>query len=368
MKMKNGKTLTELASTLENLKNHAHDYVVPVEKMRATAENDAVTITIDDGNGGRLFFPNAWAHQQISTFTDVPKGYYDRLNFENTMLLTLAINHGLNMAAGRAKAEKKVESRMLRTIGTDMRALVSPRYRRLDCYDLLETVFPVMIDGGLKVVSSELTERRMYIKAVSDKLTTEVKKGDVVQYGLVISSSDVGAGSVRVEPLINRLVCTNGMIMESAIRKYHIGKHEGFDEFQELLSDKTKELSDAAFWAQIRDVVIGSMKREIFEAAANSFREAAGMPITNFELPKVVELAMKHTATTGEKVKESIVSYLANGADGAGLNKWGLSQAFGWAAQQDGVDYDTSTDLERAAGKIIELPRNAWKIISEKAA
>jgi hypothetical protein len=56
---------------------------------------------------------------------------------------------------------------------------------------MLSTVLPIFIENDLKIESCELTERRLFIKAVSDRLTTEVKKGDVVQYGLVVSSSDV---------------------------------------------------------------------------------------------------------------------------------------------------------------------------------
>ena len=46
-----------------------------------------------------------------------------------------------------------------------------------------------------------------------------VKVGDAVQAGIAISNSEVGQGSLRVEALDYRLVRTNGMIRETAVRK-----------------------------------------------------------------------------------------------------------------------------------------------------
>lgn len=37
----------------------------------------------------------------------------------------------------------------------------------------------------------------------------EVRKGDIVQAGVMISNSEVGLGAVSIQPLVYRLVCTN---------------------------------------------------------------------------------------------------------------------------------------------------------------
>ncbi len=107
---------------------------------------------------------------------------------------------------------QKPERRMLRTLDGSMRAFLSDRYRRLDNYDLASAVLPVLkeMGEGLKIVSTELTESKMYIKVINERLELEVKQGDVVQAGMVISNSEVGMGSLKVEPLIYRLICTNG--------------------------------------------------------------------------------------------------------------------------------------------------------------
>jgi hypothetical protein len=257
---------------------------------------------------------------------------------------------------------------MVRTLDGNVRGLLSSRYRILDSHDMLEAVFPVIADKGMEVVASEVTERRLFIKALSPKLQAEVKKGDVVQYGLVISTSDVGAGSVRVEPLLFRLVCLNGMISSTAMRRFHVGKNQAEEDIRELLSDRTRELSDAAFWAQVRDVVLASMKPENFEREIDKLRVAANEEIKNFDLPRVVELTMRATGLTGESKSNSILAALASGNEGAGLTKWGLINAITRAAQSDEVGFEESIDMERAAGAVLELPKNQWSVIASTPA
>lgn len=51
---------------------------------------------------------------------------------------------------------------------------------------------------GIRIVSTELTDSRMYIKAINERLELEVKRGDVVQAGIAISNSEVGLGALKV--------------------------------------------------------------------------------------------------------------------------------------------------------------------------
>jgi hypothetical protein len=367
--MKKGKTLMELAQELTRIQANAKDYVVPTEKLRAEVKLDEkpeVVLGFTNGHDHQYKLNN-WSKTQLATYTDIPKGYFDRLASEKPQLLADNINHGLDKITSMSKREGKPESRLLRTIDGKVRGLLSSRYRILDAHDMLEATLPTMLDAGMQVVSSEITEQRLFIKALSPKLMTEVKKGDAVQYGLTISTSDVGAGSVRVEPLIYRLVCLNGMISNTAIRKFHVGKNQAENDIQELLSDKTKELTDQAFWAQVRDIVLASMKPENFEKEVDRLRLAANLEIKNFDLPRVVELSMKATGIVGETKKNSILSALASGNEGAGLTQWGLINAFTRAAQADDFSYEESIEMERAAGSILELPKSQWSVIAATA-
>lgn len=183
----------------------------------------------------------------------------------------------------------------------------------------------------------------------------------------MISTSDVGAGSLRVEPFITRLVCLNGMVSDSNFRKAHLGTNNYQEDVQELLSDSTKELNDQAFFATVRDYLNATMRPEMFEREVNKMREAAKLEIKNFDLDKVVELSMNEVGVRGEGTKKSILSWLARGNEGAGLTKWGLVNSYTRAAQDDSLDYDQATELERAGGAILDLKPSQWKRIAETA-
>lgn len=366
MDMKTGKSLVELAQELERITKTAKDYVVPVEKLQMAVENDKAVLEVDNNGSGKLHFqPTNFSHSQIAAYSDVPKAYYDRISQENPKLLADSVNHGIQVAKSQINPNRENPSRMLRTIDGRLRAFLSSRYRRLDSYDLLNTALPVLIDHGFEIRSAEYTDMRMYLQAVTPKVQSEVKAGDVVQYGLTISSSDVGAGSLRVEPLVFRLVCQNGLIMDTALRKFHIGREQADADTYELLTDDTKKLTDEAFWAQVRDIILASMKPERFERHVNSLREAASDKITNYDIEEVVELSMKAINVTGETTKQNIVAALANGADGAGLTRWGLINAFTESAHSEAVDYDTAIDIQRNASRLLTLAPKQWERIAK---
>ena len=108
---------------------------------------------------------------------------------------------------------------MVRTIDGTARAFLSNRYRRIDNLDIAGIVLPVLQEmEGMHFESCQLTDSRMYIKVVNTRLEAEVVPGDIVQSGIIISNSEVGLGSVSIQPLVYRLVCSNGMVVNDARR------------------------------------------------------------------------------------------------------------------------------------------------------
>ncbi len=359
--MKIGSTLQELAKKLDEIKATAKDFVVPTVSMKMTPEG---LVTFGDKS---LPLTN-YAHSQFASYADIPKAYYDRLKDQNIGLLSNNVNHGLALQTKNVRKDGKAETRMIRTACGNLRALVSASFRRMDNYDLLNETLPLIIEKGLHVESCELTERRLYVKALSPLMKADVQVGDTVQSGIIITNSDVGAGALRVEPMIHRLRCKNGLIMATALKSYHVGSRQQGDDIYEILSDKTKQLDAQAHWAKCRDVIKASLQQSVFDEQVEMLRAAAEQRISNFDIPSVIELTMDAVGIGNEKTKNDMVAYLANGADGAGLTKWGLMNAFTFAAQIDKVDYDESVELERAASKILTLSPGKWKSISMAAA
>jgi hypothetical protein len=98
---------------------------------------------------------------------------------------------------------------------------------------------------------------------------------DIVQSGLSISNSEVGAGSLASEIMAFRVVCLNGLITPYGMRRNHVGKSLSTDESaSELFSDRTREADDAAFWMKVQDTVRGSVTQASFD------KVVAGMKAT----------------------------------------------------------------------------------------
>lgn len=374
--MRQESTIQQLAATLKDVRDNSRDFALSagaLDRMSAVGIGGALGVSLRNGEE-HIFEPTPWAHSQIAEYSDIPNAYYSRIRGENPDLLIRSVNHGFERARGVAAGQRRGGGRMVRTHRDKLRAFVSDSYRRLDNHSLADAVLPVLVDLGFdlgegEVNSYALTDKRLYVKVTTARVQGEVKKGDVVQMGILVSNSDVGAGSLRVEPFLLRLACLNGMVMESALRKAHLGgQRQAGDDIEEMLTSATKSLSDQAFFAQVHDVVRASASPDFFERELNKLKDADKQAITNYDLPKIVERTLKEVGiSAGEKVRESILDNLASGAHGAGMTKYGLSQAVTFAAgNAEGLDYDAATELERAGSKVIALSAKSWEVIQAK--
>src|SRR5262249_15602881 len=155
-----------------------------------------------DGINGHALALTPFAHSQLGDHLGIPRKYYDRMKTEQPDLLASNIRTWLH-----ADADNK---RMIRALDGRVRAILSPKYRPLDYFDLAQVVLPELIEARAEIASCELTETRMYIKAIlphlSDELPTgqawgsghnAVDRGKIVS-AIVVSNSEVGDGTLRV--------------------------------------------------------------------------------------------------------------------------------------------------------------------------
>ncbi len=346
--MKSGKTLSELALELERQAESKKDYIASTEVLEMT---DTGEIALD-GDTRQEFAVTDHAHSQIAARLDIPAKYYQRMRSSAPQLLAANVNEWFH---------QKPERRMVRTLDGQVRAYLSERYRPLDNYDLAEAVLPVLkeMGEGLKIVSTELTESRMYIKVINERLELEVNKGDAVQAGIVISNSEVGMGSLKVEPLIYRLVCTNGMIAQDHSQKrYHVGRNAEVGEAYELFRDETLKADDRAFFLKVQDTVRAAVDITKFTTIVERMREAKEQRIEGNPV-KSVELLTKSFGYNNEE-SSGVLQHLIQGGD---LSAYGLLNAI-TRTSQDLEDYERATALERDGSRVLSLPASSWQEIA----
>lgn len=368
--MKTGKSLVQLATEIERQANARKDYVAPTAStaliIHPTESTQAKSKAIVNYNleGVGEFGINDLAHRQIGDHVGIPAKYYDRLRDEAPALLATNVNHWLT---------ENPSNRLIRSLDGNVRAFLSDKYRPLENHDLGEAVIPALLENQLEVISCELTERRLYIKAVDKKVVREIKgnrivDGHQVAYDtlsptITVSNSEVGQGALSVEFGFFTHECENmALFREKSLRKYHVGgKHELADGLATLLSEKTKRLSDAATWAQVTDVVKNGLNIDGFTKAVTEIATLRDQRITG-DITKVVELASR-SFEFQETERKSVLRHLIEGGD---LTRYGLLNAVTRTAE-DIESYDRATDFERIGGQIIELPANDWKRIAEAA-
>ncbi len=287
---------------------------------------------------------NSVFHRQVGTHVKIPADYYERMRSESPTLLAWNVNHWF---------EAKPEQRMVRTLDGTARAFLSKQYRPFDNADLFQHLAPYLHDAGCVVQSAQITDTRLYIQAVYPKVQGEVKVGDVVQSGVLIKNSEVGMGSVVIEPLTYRLVCKNGMVIhDSGLRRNHVGAKNfgvGDEHAAEIFTDETRKVSDTAFWMQCRDVVKATLSQQRFDKVMERMQRAAGIVIK--EPDYAIEVAVQHFRLSEAEASAVLAHYAGGGENSV----WGLANAITRTAQ-DSENYDRAIELETMGGQAIELP------------
>lgn len=359
--MKTGRTLSELAAEIERQANSKRDMIATTSAL--TMRDDA-TLSV----GAEAFGVNELAHDQIGQHIGIPGKYYDKMRAEAPDLLANNVNRWLHA---------KPTNQLVRTMDGTVRAFLSDTYRPLENIDLAEAVLPTLMDLKLEIVSCEITARRFYLKCVDPKINRDIPRGakmgdgsnhifDTCVPALLISNSEVGNGRLVVETGMLTRACTNlAFFQQSGMKRRHVGTRNVLgdgDSIAELLSDRTKKLTDAAIWSQVQDVVKGAFDAVRFDAQIARITETTTQRI-EADPVKVVEFTARKFGFT-EPEKTGVLRNLIEGAD---LSRYGLFNAITRAAQ-DLDSYDRASEFEHIGADVIDLPQSSWREIANAAA
>jgi hypothetical protein len=364
--MKTGRSIQELAAEIDRQHKTKEDYIADTKSIRVGVVEDEVYFGLPGHGEYKL---NNLAHRQVSEHTKIPAQYYERMRTEAPELLRNNIATWF---------EKYPARRMLRMLDGKNRAFLSDAFRPLDNYDFSQVILGACADRKLDVVSCEVTETRLYIKAI-DKQEFQVPVGYKMGDGshrifdtccpvFIASNSEVGYGRLTLETGVYTKACTNlAWFADGGMRKTHLGsRHKlveatGVENIDHLLSARTKQKSDEALWLQVRDVLKSAFIESRINKRVEQLKEAAEQNIPG-RVEKVVKVAAERFGLS-EQEGDSVLDHLIRGGQ---LTKYGLHAAITRAAQ-DVDSYDRATELEYAGGRVIELPRTEWQTLLEAA-
>jgi hypothetical protein len=386
--MKHGKSIVELAQEIQRQQATKKDFVADTRAVQMIAtdepsqDGEVVEKQTDvalawPGNGDRIVMPiGDVAHGQIAERFKVPRKFYDRLRADHPDILSSTVT---------ALMQREPQKRMLRTLDTRVRAFLSAKYRALDNDEFFQAVFPVLQGLGVQIVSSEVTERRMYIKFLYTDLRANcpdlkprgyqsgtinggqfqgMDAADIIAGG-VIHNSEVGHGAIGVKDLDFNLWCLNGCVRESVVKQTHVGRAAGLDglDASEFYKDSTRRLDDAAFFSKVKDTLEAMFSRERFDARIEQMRGAKADVIdVASAVPEVVEVVSKRLSLTDGQ-QESVLDAVIRDGD---LSRWGIANAI-TAVSQKVESYDRASEMEEMGGKVLELQPRDWTSILNEA-
>ena len=342
--MKSQYSLVELAQQLQDNQKNKKDFIADTSKMRIHSNG---FVKLYSTELDEAFDINDVCLNQIATKVGLSKKYLDKMRDGHNSLLMDNFNYWF---------ENTPQQQMVRTLDGTARAFLSDKYKRVDNDEIAQVVLPILIDNGYEVISTAITDSKMYIKARLPKLEREVTEGDVVQAGVTISNSEVGHGSVNVSPFIYRLICLNGMVVnDSRLNSRHLTSSQAtIDGVFEVLSDEAKELDNRALLAKVKDVVLSTSDEVRFNQNVEKMTEATEIKIKK---PKKVIEVLENRFDLTKQEGEDILQNLINRDDKQPTaNVWSVVNSI-TALGNTIEDYDRGTKMQEIGGRLLNEPQ-----------
>ena len=294
--MKKGHDVKEMLNNINEDKNNKKDYLVDMKSIKVETNNLVYpSISVDHGENKHLlrdreFVLTDHSLNQLCGKLEIGTQYLRKCLPVSQELVAHNLNFWIN--------NSKDKELMLRTYDMapidEARALCSNRYKRIDNDVVANHSLNKLMDLGLDIKYSHYDRDTLNITAVNPKLEGEVAKGDVVQSGVTITNSEIGSGSLIIQPFIYRLVCTNGMVAPRYLNRFysrHVGKividPSNDDQYVTIIDKMQKQI----------DLISSN---DVWNESFNGLVKATKESINSHQ---IVELAKKQGVTESERAQ-----------------------------------------------------------------
>ena len=359
-KMIDGKAVG-VQATMERLINEgkiAQDYIAPIGVNLKV--NDHSPVITFDGGGDRLamnmpdgvFSLHDNAIGQLAERMGVPKRYLKDLAGGELWARQLAATV-LNEHSGWTQRSRV----LVRTVGTQVRGVLSDSYRRLNSVEILTAFVQEAAGQGAVISDAYMNDTKVWAETILPQplVVPTAKNGDVVIFaGARFSTSDYGDGAVDMRAFLLNGACLNGMVRESVMKQVHLGSKLP-DNL--AISQRTYELDTATTVSAVRDLTKGLFSRETLERKAYEIQGASEIEVdAEREIKKLTKEGglMKQE---GQEVERLLMKNdPEDGVQGA-MTLWKLTQAITAHARE--LSPERSRELHEISGALmnrVKLP------------
>jgi hypothetical protein len=275
------KAVLDIQKEFEILK----DLIVRPAALNYKVDNKGLVIKVVDEE----VVPTPFAKSQLLTKLKFPAGYMDTLSELGEYDLIQENLHKLT-------SKLAVKGLLLRKVGTTVKGVLSPSYRRMDASPIIEAFISQALSFGFVPYEGKNTDYRYSIRFLLPKIFNPTGN-EYVTYGACLSTSDYGASALKLELMILRIVCENGAVGMDVFKHIHIGRR--FDEWDGQdsieLSGHTYKLDTQTIASAVKDAM--KALPESFHVLNTRISEAS-----NKELSTEQAMSILKTKNLGKEV------------------------------------------------------------------
>lgn len=304
--------------------------------------NDAVEMQL--GNDG-LYRIHDNAIGQLGDKLNVPSKYIRELasgaDWQKKLASTILNEH--SAWTGRTRT-------LVRTVGDEVRGVLSDRYRRLNSETIIMSFLETANKMGGQLADGFMDATRIYLEVLMpETIAIPTAKNGVVEmaFGARLSTSDYGDGALELRAFLMQGVCLNGMCRDSVMMQVHLG---GRLPDNIALSQRTYELDTKTQASAIRDLTKGIFGKDSIMKRALEIQGASEMEV---DMEKELKSLQRGKLSKDEaKGVERIL--MANKADDGVTGEstlWKLVQ--GITAHSRDLEPRRQRDLQEIAGDLM---------------
>lgn len=317
-------------------------------KLSVAVDPDSGLMRLYMGNDGDSATLHPHAAAQLAERLELPAAWSRGWALDGKPWQKTAIADVLQASIANTATRQRV---LVRSVGGEVRAVMSDQYRRLSSPDILRAFHDAAVDVGAVPVKATVTDLNWAFDLMIPRslaLDLGPHGQEFVTAGLTIRNSDFGSGALSLAFRILRLACINGAVTNSVMREVHLGARLPEDI---VMSDETFRLDTRATASAIGDAVRGllsteSVKRRFIEAQAAA-STAVDPEIEISALVKARRISLGEAKDLGATLARSDLSQIPSGP----ATRWKVSQALSWLSHSAGAD--RSAELESLAGSLI---------------
>jgi len=220
-KLKNERMLSQ--DFIHRVGSSKHGMGTPLMVFLATQAGVNVDLKNSDLTSLGQFALTPHSIRQAGEKLGVPTSYLAQLgmNTQNDWSRNLA-SHILNEHSMWTE-KKRV---LVRTVGYQVRGILSDSYRRLDSAEILMGHIQTVYEQGAVISNAFMDETRVYFESILPEplVIKTARNGEIwLAFGNRWATSDYGDGALEGRSFILNGVCLNGMVRESVMREIHLG-------------------------------------------------------------------------------------------------------------------------------------------------